>query len=130
MLPDAEHLPSEFSQASVGVTVPLLVLADLRSPPLGVGLWLRAMSRAAVPETTVDEYGETCMGENDIHRAGGPWDQPFLDSESKAKAMQGGPQYSVGAVVGTTRRRHAPAGLEGRRYRFSLHREPSGRKTH
>src|SRR5262245_49427168 len=53
MFPNADHLPAEFSQASVGVAIPFLVLTDFLPPPRGIGLWLGAMSRAAVPETTV-----------------------------------------------------------------------------
>jgi hypothetical protein len=90
MLPDSEHSPTELSQASVGVTVSLLVLADLLSPPRRIGLRLGAMFRAAVPEATVDKYGKSRVGKNDIHRAGGSWDQPLLESESKSEAMQSG----------------------------------------
>lgn len=66
MAPDAQHTPAGAAEGAVDETVAGLVAGNLLPPEFRVGLGLRGVDRATVPETTVDEDGEFEFGENEI----------------------------------------------------------------
>jgi hypothetical protein len=55
MLPEADHSPPCCPQARVRSVIAFSVLADLRCPPGAICARNVAMSRAAMPEATVEE---------------------------------------------------------------------------
>lgn len=70
MLPDSDHLPSEFAQLAVCALISPSVRLDLVDPELPVCVRADSVLRAAVPETAIDEDRNFLAGENDIRGTG------------------------------------------------------------
>lgn len=59
MLPESQHTPSDASQPLIRVGIPGPIGFDLISPEVGVSFRPSCMLRAAVPETAIDENGQS-----------------------------------------------------------------------
>lgn len=66
MAPDAHHAPPLGAESAIDQPVAGLVLGNFGLPELRVGLGLRGVDRAAVPEAAVHEDGEFELGENEV----------------------------------------------------------------
>jgi hypothetical protein len=64
VFPDAQYEPTGTDQVPVRLLIPQPVLPYLVSPVLGVGLGDGVMSRAPMPEATVEEHHDPGAREN------------------------------------------------------------------
>ena len=98
MLPDPNNSPTSLPEALIRFTVPLDVPGDLAFPILAVVFWHSEMPRAAVPEATIDENGETFAAKDKIwfarHRLPPPPSGDAMGAENGSE-----PQF-CGAVSG------------------------------
>src|ERR1700691_4442196 len=66
VLPEPDHGPARRAERGVGGPVALHIAAQLRFPVPGIGRWLAAVLRAAVPEAPVDEHRDPLGCEHDV----------------------------------------------------------------
>jgi len=70
VLPEADDTPASFLEIVAHFPVPGHVLGDLLTPVGLIGLWYSHVPRATMPETSVNEHGQTVSWECKIGRAG------------------------------------------------------------
>ena len=69
MLPNTDRLPPEFLQFLLHNTIPFFIAPEFFFPKGSVALRERAMHRAAVPKTAIDEQGHSKRGKHKIRPA-------------------------------------------------------------
>lgn len=97
VLPESQHTPSKRLETLHGVEVTLPVCFELCPPPICIGLWPSGVSRAAVPEATVNEHRNSGLGEGQIRAATGLWERP-VHTKPESASMHGRPdrQFAPG----------------------------------
>lgn len=109
MLPDAHHAPAGAAEGAGDEIVAGLVAGDLGPPELRVGLGLRGVDRAPVPETAVHKDGEFVFGKNEIGFAEG---RRFPSPAGDALRLEYFPQPQLRLLVPrTTDQSHPPRSL-------------------
>jgi hypothetical protein len=92
VFPYADHMPPGVVKRFIGRTIAAAVRFDLLAPPIRVRLGPRRMLRAAVPEATVDEHGQTgAREENVCSPARMMRERSSVDEESEPTAVQSTP---------------------------------------
>jgi hypothetical protein len=66
MLPHSLDMPPSLAQAAIGIDVAPAIGSQLVRPPGGVCLGEGPVDRTAVPETTVDKYGNLATAKNNV----------------------------------------------------------------
>ena len=72
MFPDTDRQPTEFDQRFIVTAVSGDIPVQFRSPPGPVGFRQDTVVRATVPETAVEEHGDTCICERHVGGTGKP----------------------------------------------------------
>jgi len=89
VLPHSDYNPASGLERAVDAPVACYVRFEFRSPVRAVRFWVAAVRGAAVPEASVDEYGDTLPGEDDVGpRAHVARPDSEVLTESKAKPVQ------------------------------------------
>lgn len=88
MLPDPDTQPSCLGEECVNLPVPIDVALELRSPVIRVGLWIRRVIGAAVPEAPIDEDGDTSAPKDEIGSSPDRFQGSSGDPISKALAVE------------------------------------------
>lgn len=112
MLPYTDHLPARSLEAEIRVPIAPNVRLDFFAPPIRVGLGPRAMLRASVPKTTVEEDSDPLCQKGDVYGSSASLDELAVQSEAKTPSMQFRAQGSFAQVVTLRRSRH-PFGCLG-----------------
>lgn len=66
MLPNPDHRPPAFRQAGIRSPVSIHVASELLSPPLTIALWQNTVIWAHMPETAINEHGDTFSGKHHV----------------------------------------------------------------
>lgn len=92
MFPYSKHLPARLSESFVGVQVPSSVGVDLPEPPSRVGFGDAPVGRTAMPETAVQEHGNSRPEEHEVCQVIRPGNhlrrKSILRARTKTKASK------------------------------------------
>jgi hypothetical protein len=88
VFPYPDDLPTKGVQPLIGVGIPEAIGFDLFPPENGIALRPGGMLGTAMPEATVDEYGDTNAGKYDICDASGHRQQWHVEAIAQASGMQ------------------------------------------
>lgn len=104
MLPNANYSPPILFKDFRVATITLDVLSNLRLPVGAIPRRKRAVLRAAMPEASVDEYGDFAAREDEIRTdlAAPTWLDRKVDSIPETRGMRGFPDRLLGASVAAT----------------------------
>jgi hypothetical protein len=69
VFPKAQDTPTLLLKNRRDDAISGLILVELSGPKGRVGLWLHGVLRAAVPETSIDEYRDALRWENNVRSA-------------------------------------------------------------
>ncbi len=89
MLPYSKHLPARPSESFIGVHVSCSVGVDLPEPPFRVGFGDAPVGRTAMPETAVQEHGDSRPEEHEVDAALRPWHHLSMQPVSTTAPEQG-----------------------------------------
>ena len=109
VLPSPNHGPSSSKEHLVGVIVPLSVTPNLVGPELRVSLRDCVMFGATVPETTVDEYGDSCARKDEVRSSVQRRNRAVVDAISQTCCVCGAPNDKLGLRVAPSVRLHPSA---------------------
>lgn len=109
VLPHANHMPALRCQLAVRIPVTCSVAGNFLPPEFRVGAWRDVMRLAPVPETTVNEYGDSRTCEDDVCRAVQVRQRPRGHAESKTLRMKRRPKPNFGFGVSTAVGSHCRA---------------------
>src|SRR4051794_9147798 len=101
-------MPVSSPQEPVRIAVPGDVGFELVGPPLRVRFGSRAMSRASVPETTVDEDRDAGACEDDVGATTHAGDDYAVDSVAQPQAVKFSPKRHLGLGVSSGLPLHSP----------------------
>jgi hypothetical protein len=107
MLPNPDHLPTDFVQLPVRVLIPLNIPLDLGAPPLRVRCGHTPMFRAPVPKAPVDENCDLRLPEADIRLSPRPRPNRLMQPKPQAARMKQGTKGPLDLVVRSFRRTHS-----------------------
>lgn len=110
VLPDPDDCPTDLLQPRGRVPVPLEVRLQLGLPPCSVVRRPGPVLWAAMPEATIDEYGNLPSGEHDVAPAAGHAREGSVHQVSIPEAMEGAPQRDLRSGVASPLLRHPPRG--------------------
>ena len=116
VLPHSDDLPACYFESPVRVDIALLVGFDLLTPKFSVAFRGCAMLGAAVPEATIDQYGNVCLGECHVCGSSRPLENWVIHAISKTLRMDPAPNLHLGRCISLADRLHAAAGDLRRRF--------------
>lgn len=108
VFPHAHDEPSDGFESGVCLDVARAISVELGRPVARVCTWANPVIRAAVPETSVEEYGNTLAREDDVGLAADRTHSTRVLPKSETEAMQLRPQRDLGARVRATVALHYP----------------------
>lgn len=86
--PGANDSPAAPTEQSISICIAVLVCLDLGTPPRAVRLRPGAVLRTAVPETSVDEHGNTCRSKNKVCASASLREWATVYREAKPQPMK------------------------------------------
>jgi hypothetical protein len=119
VLPEPEDAPPIRDQHLVSLDISFPIARNLCIPVIAIDSRPLVVHRAPVPEAPVDEYSESCAGEDDVCGAPECGQRSEVDSVTKPLRMQELSDQQLGQSVSTLVRHHAAPVSFGRRPRFS-----------
>jgi hypothetical protein len=87
VLPNPDHGPPGNAETLIGISVSLLICANLLAPELGVVFGPGGVFGASVPEATVDEHRDAGSSEDDVGSASFAGQHRLVDSVSKSTSV-------------------------------------------
>jgi hypothetical protein len=117
VLPDLHYRPASCLKLPASGFIAIDVALQLLRPPLGVGLGFRSVFRAAMPETTMHEYGDLCRSEDEVSSPPASGQYRCIESVAQAHRMQGTSQRQLRLGIAAGLTLHPPQGLFRRRGR-------------
>ena len=85
MLPDPNDSPTGRLQPLISICISGLIGLDLVTPEVSIALWPRGVFWASVPKTSVHEYRQALLGEDDVGCS--PWLCEDSEVQSIAKTL-------------------------------------------
>lgn len=109
MLPDPDAHPAGFSQYPVCFAVSFDIALQFRLPVVRVGLRIRGMDRAAVPEASIHKDSNLRGPEDDVRGTAYRFQRTGVYAVSEAHRMDQAPQFQFGRRVPRAISQHRPA---------------------
>jgi hypothetical protein len=113
--PQPQRSPAGIRERGVVASIPRHVAVELGSPVLRVCFGVAPVNRAAMPETTVYEYGQTRPRKDDIWPAPHPWKWLMVLAKPEAPAMKRGSQLTLHFALGSITTHNTTSTGTGRR---------------
>ena len=99
VLPNPDGQPARLHQASIGVCVSCTICIDLGLPPSSIRFRPCPMNGAAMPEASVQKYGNSGRTENQVCLAIHLGEWPPIDSVAQPQRMQNSAQGQLRSRV-------------------------------